>query len=90
MVCGLWAKAGWVSSNQKQGFGQLLGWGRYLRVSQGCWEAGNLNLLVTLQAVILGFIVRFRPWQAAWPNKMDAKAAIPWDSLAKLLTTPLS
>ena len=32
--------------------------------------------------------LRFR--QAAWPNRMDAEAVIPWSNLAEFLTQSLS
>lgn len=36
-----------------------------------------------------GASVTLRPPQSTWANKMDAEAAIPWNSLAKLPTPVL-
>ena len=52
----------------------------------------ELHLLVTLVGCYLGHVVAWggdvnlRSLQVSWPNKMDAKAAIPCSSLAKLST----
>lgn len=43
------------------------------------------NRLLFRACTYIEVSVSFRPLQATWPKEMDAKTAIPWSSLARLL-----